>query len=243
MTKVKTAFTGNYERFVQWVSGPVAGAAGYGALQLISHTGVLNDMAHGHDSDIALAITKSVAFGGTALATFAMHHKWLDNAAKWWDSEASKAEEVVTKDVAKADPTDAATIEHYIEDVDSVVNEILTGQQAQAQVQDMEGHRSDNRAALRRSRPDCECLIWVRLVCQHRCSGSTATGRLRLMFTTPSARTSRSAIRPTRAARRSPRPSTRPTRRRGSARSSCSRTARRTPSWAMTRASQTQSSR
>lgn len=68
-----------YERVVQWAAGPVS--AGIGLLSTaVMHQTVSKSTA----TDVATFVLSS---GATYLA----HHKWLDNAAKWWNSEARKS--------------------------------------------------------------------------------------------------------------------------------------------------------
>lgn len=121
-----------YERIVQWVAGPLAGAVGFGFTELVTHVGVLSTITNGHGANISKAIVQAVTFLTTAGATYAAHHKWLDNLAVWWGSEGGKAEAAI-KTVTANDPGVSAAIG----DVNAMVNEILTGQAAAEQIQGM----------------------------------------------------------------------------------------------------------
>lgn len=116
----------SYDRVVQWISGPIAGAVGYGFSELVTHVGIVGEIAKGHDADISKAIVQATTFGVGTLVTYAAHHKWMDNIAKWWNSDAAKAESVV----AKVDPSASKTVETFVTDADQVIAEILAGQQA-----------------------------------------------------------------------------------------------------------------
>jgi hypothetical protein len=128
-----------YERVVQWVAGPVSALIGFGATALITHVGVLGTLANGHEADISRGIVQAVTFGTTALATYGAHHKWLDNASKWWDSDAAKTESQVTNVVNEVYPSEDTAVATGIGDVNAMVKEILTGEAAQEQIQGMHG--------------------------------------------------------------------------------------------------------
>lgn len=136
---MKSKLTGNYERFVQWVSGPVSALVGFGTTELVTHCGILGTIARGHEADISRGIVQAITFGTTTLATFAAHHKWLDNASKWWDSDAAKAEGYVENTVKQVDPGESKTVDTGIGDINAIVNEILTGEAAQEKIQNMRG--------------------------------------------------------------------------------------------------------
>jgi hypothetical protein len=123
-----------YERIVQWVSGPISGAVGYGVTELVTHCGVLGSAANGHQAAITNTVVKATTFGITTLVTYAAHHKWLDNAAKWWDSNAAQAERAVVTGTGSSPGVGIA-----ISDVNRMVQEILTGQAAAENIQSLHG--------------------------------------------------------------------------------------------------------
>lgn len=75
-----------YERIVQWAAGPIAILAGWAATQITQHVGLLGGFGLGHDQ-IAHAIVTSVTFAVGAGVTYAAHHKWLTNLARYWETE------------------------------------------------------------------------------------------------------------------------------------------------------------
>jgi hypothetical protein len=66
----------NYQRVVQWLSGPFAALVGLGAAR-VATLGTHPATAHG--------VLGGTAFVTTSLVTYAAHHKWLANLAKWWE--------------------------------------------------------------------------------------------------------------------------------------------------------------
>jgi hypothetical protein len=62
-----------YERVIQWVSGPLAAAIGYGATKLV-HANI----SHATALSVATFIT-------TSAAVYLGHYKWMSNVPKWWE--------------------------------------------------------------------------------------------------------------------------------------------------------------
>lgn len=131
-----------YERIVQWTAGPIAIIAGWGATLLTSHLSFLGKGVTGH-SQVAHAIVGGLTFLVGAGVTYAAHHKWLDNLSKWWTTDASKVEASVTGVVAQIDPAAAPELKTGIDDVNAMVNEILTNEAAAATIQEMPGKPED----------------------------------------------------------------------------------------------------
>lgn len=121
-----------YERIVQWVAGPVAGAVGFGFTELVTHVGVVGTIAHGHEADISRAIVQGTTFLVSTGVTYAAHHKWLSNLQAWWNSSAKVAESVTSK----IDPAALPDVEAFVTDPRKVLEEIIAGQKAAAQIQD-----------------------------------------------------------------------------------------------------------
>ena len=128
-----------YERFVAFIAGPLSGAIGFGVTELVTHCGVLNEIAKGHEADISRSIVQATTFGVTTLVSYAAHHQWMSNLAKWWDSDAAKAEATVETVTKTIDPGASDAIDASITDLNTMVNEILTGERAQEVVQTMHG--------------------------------------------------------------------------------------------------------
>lgn len=74
-----------YERIIQWVSGPFSIAVGGVATKLIAAHGALLSSFGLSVKGTAQAIAGVVVFLVSAGVTYAGHHKWLTNAAKWWE--------------------------------------------------------------------------------------------------------------------------------------------------------------
>lgn len=74
----------NYERIVQWVSGPFAVFIGGLAAKWVTHWGFLGSLGL-PPTGVARAITAAVVFLAASAVTYLGHHKWLTNAAKWWE--------------------------------------------------------------------------------------------------------------------------------------------------------------
>jgi hypothetical protein len=89
-----------YERWVQWLAGPVSIIAGYLATQLTTHIGLFGNLGITKDQT-ARAIVTVGTFSVAALVTYAGHHKWLANLPLWWAHET--ASPVVSAIVAEAD--------------------------------------------------------------------------------------------------------------------------------------------
>jgi hypothetical protein len=72
-----------YERIVQWVAGPTAIVAGWASTWLINHAGVITTAGFSK-SELAKGIADAITFTVGAGVTYAAHHKWLTNLAKYW---------------------------------------------------------------------------------------------------------------------------------------------------------------
>jgi len=121
-----------YDRAVQWLAGPVSGAVGYGFSLLVTHVGVVGELAKGHEADISRAIVQATSFGIGTIATYAAHHQWQQNLQSWWNSSAKVAEEITSK----IDPTALPDVEQFVTDPRKVIEEIIAGQDAAAQIQE-----------------------------------------------------------------------------------------------------------
>lgn len=76
----------NYERIIQWVSGPFAVLVGAVATKLVASQGALLSAVGVSQKSAAHTVTAGVVFAVSAGVTYAGHHKWLTNAAKWWSN-------------------------------------------------------------------------------------------------------------------------------------------------------------
>jgi hypothetical protein len=74
----------SYERIVQWISGPFAVFIGGLAAKWVSSWGFLGALGL-PPTGVARAITGAVVFTAASAVTYLGHHKWLTNAAKWWE--------------------------------------------------------------------------------------------------------------------------------------------------------------
>lgn len=74
----------NYERIIQWVSGPFAVLVGGVATKLVASQGALLSAVGVSQKSAAHTVTAGVVFAVSAGVTYAGHHKFLTNAAKWW---------------------------------------------------------------------------------------------------------------------------------------------------------------
>lgn len=69
-----------YERIVAWAAGPVSAGAGLLTAWLATKLGIVA----AHQSAVQHDLTAGGIFVVTAAVSYAAHHKWLDNLAKWW---------------------------------------------------------------------------------------------------------------------------------------------------------------
>lgn len=96
----------NYERIIQWVSGPFSVAVGGVATKLVAAHGGLLSAVGANPKSAAHTVTEGVVFATSAAVTYAGHHKWLDNAAKWWEKSGLTLPSVLTGDTPPPDTTD-----------------------------------------------------------------------------------------------------------------------------------------
>lgn len=97
-----------YERVIQWTAGPFAMAVGVAATKLVEHLTFLGQVGL-QKSAVAHGIVVVVVFGVTTLVTYAAHHKWLTNLAKWWD--ASGVTDPAVSEPGPSAPADTAATE------------------------------------------------------------------------------------------------------------------------------------
>lgn len=111
-----------YERIIQWVAGPASAASGWVATVVVNHAQFAGSLGLTQQG-ISKALFNGIVFGVSAVVTYAGHHKWLSNAAKWWESQGAqiqaldvedattalpdKPESAVTPDAAPTEPTPA----------------------------------------------------------------------------------------------------------------------------------------
>lgn len=96
-----------YNRIVQWTAGPVSVGAGWLAEQLSTHVDL--GAVGTNKAAVATEIVKGATFAIGAAVTYAAHHKWLDNAAKWVESTQAEAIDLTSSGGATPKP-DAADL-------------------------------------------------------------------------------------------------------------------------------------
>lgn len=111
--------TVNYERIVQWVAGPFAMATGVAATKLVEHLTFLGQVGL-KQSAVAHAIVVAVTFGVTTLVTYAAHHKWLSNLAKWWTVAPSVSATPVVSNTPSADASRADALRAQVRSMGGV---------------------------------------------------------------------------------------------------------------------------
>lgn len=72
-----------YERIIQWSAGPISTVSGYLATLLVTKVHFLGNL-HLDKANTGAEIAKGLTFAVATGVTYAAHHKWLDNLAKWW---------------------------------------------------------------------------------------------------------------------------------------------------------------
>lgn len=93
-----------YERIVQWAAGPVSVCAGVAATKLTEHLTFLGQVGLSHNA-IAHAIVAAMTFAIGAGVTYAAHHKWLENLAKWWVASGVTPPAVLQPSTQPEDPS------------------------------------------------------------------------------------------------------------------------------------------
>lgn len=76
----------NYQKLTQWISGPFSVFIGGLATKLVVPHGALLSSLGLSVKGTAQGITAGAVFVASTAVTYAGHHKYLTNVAKWWES-------------------------------------------------------------------------------------------------------------------------------------------------------------
>ncbi len=94
----------SYNRIIQWVSGPFSVLIGGIAVKMVNNWNFLGSIGLGK-ATTAHAIADGTVFAVSSGVTYLAHHKWLDNAARWWETQVGTPLPLTGPDATAAWPT------------------------------------------------------------------------------------------------------------------------------------------